>query len=59
MENKRNKNKNILNYLVMGLILVCVVLLVTEISINTTAELQANQSNQSYSIVIDNLFSGE
>lgn len=61
MENKRNKNKNkkILSSVFTGLIFVCVVLLVTEISINTMAEMKANQSDQSYSVVMDDWISGE
>jgi hypothetical protein len=58
MENKRNKSKNILSYVIIGLILVCVVLLVTEISINTAAELKANGSKEDHSVVIEDLASG-
>lgn len=61
MENKQNKNrsKKILSYLVTGLIFICMLLLITEISINTSAELKANQSNQSFSVVIDGYIDGQ
>lgn len=59
MENKPKKNKNILNFLTIGLIVICIVLLVMEIGTNTIAELRVNQSQESHSIVIDSLVDGE
>jgi len=59
MEHQRKKNKNILSHVIVGLIFVCVVLLVSEISINVEAELKANQSNQSYSAVMHDLASSK
>jgi hypothetical protein len=55
MENKSKakNNKKLLSYLVAGLAIVCVVFLVTEIAINTMAELDANQSNEGYAVVIE------
>ena len=55
MENKskNKKNKKLLSYLVTGLIIVCVILLITQIVINTMEELQTNQTNDGFAVVME------
>ncbi len=58
-KNKKRKNKTIVSYLIMGLIFVCMIMLVVEISINTAAEIKTKNSTQNYSIVIESIFNTE
>ena len=50
MANQNNKKKY-LNYVLIGLVAVCVLLLVSQIIINTSSELEANQSKEGYAVV--------
>lgn len=50
----KQKNKtNFVNHILIGLVLVCILLLVSEIISNTANELRANQSNEGYGVVAE------
>lgn len=58
-KNKKRKSKDVISYLMMGLIFVCMILLVVEISINSASEIKTKNSTQNYSIVMDSIINPE
>ena len=58
-KNKKRKSKDVISYLMMGLIFVCMILLVVEISINSASEIKTKNSTQNYSIVMDSIINQE
>lgn len=59
MANTKSTKKNYLTYLLLILIAVCTVLLLVEISTNTKAEIEANQSYEGYAVHAEFDLSGQ